>query len=283
MVTTDRVIFRSGVFAKHGIEIPLRARQQRELQPGDPRAAASGPATSMIESGGEDGQPTSPTSASPSRSSRSSTSRSRQNRSGGLGDRLRPRTAAAGAAPPRRAGRAAPVERGRRDRQAGDARQGHITQAQFEAQKQKLLGWLSPAPRPRLVVSLVPSVTETLLAWSVRPIAVTRFCEQPELPAVGGTKDPDLAAIVGAGARPRRRERRGEPARGRRRARRPGCGCTSPTSRPWTTSTRASTRWPPRSGRAAGGSASRSCRFRAAGAAGGGAAGRSCRSGGGRG
>ena len=52
-----------------------------------------------------------------------------------------------------------------------------------------------PAASPR-VVSLVPSVTESLLAWSVRPIAVTRFCEHPELPAVGGTKDPDLAAIV---------------------------------------------------------------------------------------
>ena len=46
------------------------------------------------------------------------------------------------------------------------------------------------------VVSLVPSVTESLLAWGVTPIAVTRFCEQPSLPTVGGTKDPDVAAIV---------------------------------------------------------------------------------------
>jgi ABC-type Fe3+-hydroxamate transport system substrate-binding protein len=46
------------------------------------------------------------------------------------------------------------------------------------------------------VVSLVPSVTETLLAWEVRPLACTRFCEQPDLPAVGGTKDPDIPAIV---------------------------------------------------------------------------------------
>jgi ABC-type Fe3+-hydroxamate transport system substrate-binding protein len=46
------------------------------------------------------------------------------------------------------------------------------------------------------VVSLVPSVTETLLAWDVVPVAVTRFCEHPELTAVGGTKDPDVAAIV---------------------------------------------------------------------------------------
>src|SRR5262249_13901622 len=42
----------------------------------------------------------------------------------------------------------------------------------------------------------VPSVTETLLAWGVRPVAVTRFCEQPGFPTVGGTKDPDVAAIV---------------------------------------------------------------------------------------
>ena len=46
------------------------------------------------------------------------------------------------------------------------------------------------------VVSLVPSVTETLLAWGITPVAVTRFCEHPELVHVGGTKDPDVAAIV---------------------------------------------------------------------------------------
>src|SRR4051794_17552520 len=46
------------------------------------------------------------------------------------------------------------------------------------------------------VVSLVPSVTETLLAWGVTPVACTRFCEQPSLPHVGGTKDPDVDAII---------------------------------------------------------------------------------------
>ncbi|MEY2451447.1 MAG: hypothetical protein QOD92_1021 [Acidimicrobiaceae bacterium] len=43
----------------------------------------------------------------------------------------------------------------------------------------------------------MPSATETLLAWSIRPVACTRFCEQPSLRAVGGTKDPDIEAIVG--------------------------------------------------------------------------------------
>src|SRR5262249_3923363 len=46
------------------------------------------------------------------------------------------------------------------------------------------------------VVSLVPSATETLRALGVDPIACTRFCEQPDLPAVGGTKNPDVEAIV---------------------------------------------------------------------------------------
>ncbi len=46
------------------------------------------------------------------------------------------------------------------------------------------------------VVSLVPSVTETLLAWGVTPVAVTRFCEAPGVPTVGGTKNPDVDAIV---------------------------------------------------------------------------------------
>ena len=45
------------------------------------------------------------------------------------------------------------------------------------------------------MVSLVPSATETLLAFGVAPIACTRFCEQPGLPTVGGTKDPDVTQI----------------------------------------------------------------------------------------
>ena len=45
------------------------------------------------------------------------------------------------------------------------------------------------------IVSLVPSATETLLALGVTPIACTRFCEQPDIPHVGGTKDPEVAQI----------------------------------------------------------------------------------------
>ncbi len=48
------------------------------------------------------------------------------------------------------------------------------------------------------VVSLVPSATETLLALGVRPVACTRFCEQPGIRTVGGTKNPDFEAIIAA-------------------------------------------------------------------------------------
>ncbi len=46
------------------------------------------------------------------------------------------------------------------------------------------------------VVSLVPSSTETLLALGVDVVACTRFCEQPAISDVGGTKNPDIAAII---------------------------------------------------------------------------------------
>ena len=46
------------------------------------------------------------------------------------------------------------------------------------------------------VVSLVPSASETLVALGVVPIACTRYCELDGVPTVGGTKRPDVDAIV---------------------------------------------------------------------------------------
>jgi ABC-type Fe3+-hydroxamate transport system substrate-binding protein len=46
------------------------------------------------------------------------------------------------------------------------------------------------------IVSLVPSVTETLVALGVPPVACTRFCDLDGVRTVGGTKKPDIAAIV---------------------------------------------------------------------------------------
>lgn len=57
-------------------------------------------------------------------------------------------------------------------------------------------GSRATAVSTKRVVSLVPSITETLLEWGVTPIGVTRFCEAPGVPTVGGTKNPDVQAIV---------------------------------------------------------------------------------------
>ena len=46
------------------------------------------------------------------------------------------------------------------------------------------------------IVSLVPSVTETLSTWNREPIACTRYCERPDLPNIGGTKNPDIGEII---------------------------------------------------------------------------------------
>lgn len=63
----------------------------------------------------------------------------------------------------------------------------------------------APSPRaagPQRIVSLVPSVTELLARWGLasRLAGRTRYCVEPRwirntVPALGGTKDPDLAAI----------------------------------------------------------------------------------------
>jgi ABC-type Fe3+-hydroxamate transport system substrate-binding protein len=47
------------------------------------------------------------------------------------------------------------------------------------------------------IVSLVPSVTETLEHWGLPPAARTRFCPAGEGITVGGTKNPDIGAIIG--------------------------------------------------------------------------------------
>jgi ABC-type Fe3+-hydroxamate transport system substrate-binding protein len=65
------------------------------------------------------------------------------------------------------------------------------------------VGAPSLAQPPRRIVSLVPSLTELLFALGVGDavIGVTRYCTDPParvacVPKVGGTKNPDLAAIA---------------------------------------------------------------------------------------
>jgi ABC-type Fe3+-hydroxamate transport system substrate-binding protein len=57
--------------------------------------------------------------------------------------------------------------------------------------------------QPRRIVSLVPSWTETLFAFGSADeiVGITRFCVEPAeavaaVPKIGGTKNPDIKAIV---------------------------------------------------------------------------------------
>lgn len=69
--------------------------------------------------------------------------------------------------------------------------------------RDELGGTVEIPGHPERIVSLVPSLTETLFALGLgdRMVGVTRFCAEPHeatvvLPKVGGTKNPDLSAIA---------------------------------------------------------------------------------------
>jgi uncharacterized membrane protein YdbT with pleckstrin-like domain len=137
VVTTDRVIFRSGVFAKHGIEIPLARVNNVNFSQGILERLV-GAGNLMIESGGEDGQSHFTDVREPQQIQRIIHEQIEQYRQRRMSDAVPPPPAAA-------AYRAAPAP--------GPAsvadeiakletlfQKGTITQAQFEAQKQKLLG-----------------------------------------------------------------------------------------------------------------------------------------------
>ena len=237
VVTSDRVIFRHGVFAKAGIEIPLERVNSVHFNQGFIERIL-GAGDLLIESGAESGQQRFTDVKQPRPRHRTpSTSRWTSTRT-----RC---TAGAG----RRAGTDVATQL---EKLEGMLQRGTLTREEFEDQKRKLLGLTVAVTAPR-VVSLVPSATETLLALGADVVACTRFCEQPDLPHVGGTKNPDVAADRRPRARPRRRRRGGEPARGRRGARRrPASSCSSLAVRDRsTTRSPRSPSWPPRAGRPA--------------------------------
>jgi membrane protein YdbS with pleckstrin-like domain len=143
VVTTDRVIFRSGVFAKHGIEIPLARVNNVNFSQGILERMV-GAGNLMIESGGEDGQSHFTDVREPQQIQRIIHEQIEQYRQRGMGmEDLTPppprsATYAAATAPP-----AAPGPVSVADEIAKLEtlfQKGTITQAQFEAQKQKLLG-----------------------------------------------------------------------------------------------------------------------------------------------
>ena len=250
ILTTDRVIYRQGIVAKRGMEIPLQRINtiffsqrifERILGLGDLK----------IESASRTGAEVFEDIRNPDRVQHEIYAQMEAVENRGfdrISDKIAQATAirivtgagAAAAGCSRTSGRAAPRRRPRRRSAIASPSSTGCTRKVRSP---------TPSSRPRRpscssrcrriavaemrVVSLVPSATETLLAWGIVPVAVTRFCEQPELPHVGGTKDPDLEAIVALRTRPRRHVRGGEPARGRRRP-----GDVGPRPCTWCGSTR---------------------------------------------
>ena len=140
VITNDRVIYRSGVFRKSGMQIPLeRVNNVNFEQSLLERVVGAGDL--LIESGGMDGPARSPTCATPTRSRTSCTTPSRRTPRG--------ITTSAGEMPSGPAAQppvaSTPCRRRRRRgqpaREAGGLMQrGTITREEFEAQKRRLLG-----------------------------------------------------------------------------------------------------------------------------------------------
>ena len=208
VITSDRVIFRHGVFAKSGIEIPLeRVNSVHFNQSVFERMIGAGDL--LIESGAEGGQQRFTDVNNPDKIQNLIHSQMEQNEA-----RMCKGTSAGRPAVAAGVGDlTTQLERleGLRDR-------GTLTPTRSSRRRSSACsasdGASVTSPRPRLV-SLVPSATETLLALGADVVACTRFCKQPRSPTVGGTKNPDVAAIVAPGAGLRGRRHRGEPPRGR--------------------------------------------------------------------
>ena len=144
VVTTDRVIYRSGVFAKHGIEIPLARVNNVNFSQGILERLV-GAGNLMIESGGEDGQSHFTDVREPQQIQRIIHEQIEYYRQRGMGTEdlvtPPPRPAAYAAAPPPPPAAPAPVSVADEIAKLETLFQkGTTTQAQFEAQKQKLLG-----------------------------------------------------------------------------------------------------------------------------------------------
>ena len=137
VVTTDRVIFRSGVFAKHGIEIPLARVNNVNFSQGILERMV-GAGNLMIESGGEDGQSHFTDVREPQQIQRIIHEQIEQYRQRRMSDAVPPPPAPVA---DRSAPTPGPVSVADEITKLETLFQkGTITQAQFEAQKQKLLG-----------------------------------------------------------------------------------------------------------------------------------------------
>ncbi len=128
VITSDRIIFRQGVFAKHGIEIPLdRVNNVNFNQSIFERVLGAGDL--LIESGGEDGQ------------QRFTDVRKPQNVQNLIHAQVEAKNRQRGAYAAAPAAPAAPLDvPAQLEKLEGLLQRGAITQQEFDAQKQRVLG-----------------------------------------------------------------------------------------------------------------------------------------------
>ena len=145
VVTNDRVIYRSGVFAKHGIEIPLARVNNVNFSQGILERLV-GAGNLMIESGGEDGQSHFTDVRQPQQVQRiihEQIEAYRQRPTGAAFSPGPPSAATPMPPPPPGASAVAPAAGAsvadELEKLEGLFQRGTITQAEFEAQKHKLL------------------------------------------------------------------------------------------------------------------------------------------------
>ena len=140
VVTSDRVIFRSGVFAKHGIEIPLARVNNVNFSQGILERLV-GAGNLMIESGGEDGQSHFTDVREPQQVQRIIHEQIEEYRHRRRAEAAEVERSAVPSPPSAPAPAPGPVSVADEiQKLEALVQRGTITPAQFEAQKQKLLG-----------------------------------------------------------------------------------------------------------------------------------------------
>ena len=188
VVTDDRVIYRTGVLSKRGVEIPMERINNINFHQGIcERIIGAGDLD--IESAGKDGQSHFDDVWHPDGVQQELYRQMEANAKKRAAGAIR---GAAPAAAPRRA-RAADDSRAaaaaRRPARPGRDHRRRVRDEEGAAARAHV--------RRRAVVSLVPSATETLVALGVAPVGVHAVLRSaPGVPTVGGTKNVDVDAVV---------------------------------------------------------------------------------------
>ena len=190
VVTDDRVIYRTGVLSKRGVEIPMERINNINFHQGlFERFIGAGDLD--IESAGRDGQSHFDDVWHPDGVQQELYRQMEANAKKRASWGHPPAVPMAPAAPAAPAAASIPEQL----HQLAELRDRGVITARRVRDEEGGAARAHVKRRCR-VVSLVPSATETLVALGVVPVGCTRFCELDGVPTVGGTKNVDVDALV---------------------------------------------------------------------------------------